>query len=38
MVKNLELTEALEVALNNDECIFAKITQPIMRENINKGE
>lgn len=24
MVKNLELTEALEAALNNDECIFAK--------------
>lgn len=24
MVKNLELTEALEVALNNDECIYAK--------------
>ena len=24
MVKNLELTEALEAALNNDECIYAK--------------
>ena len=24
LVKNLELTEALEVALNNDECIYAK--------------
>ena len=24
MTKNLELTEALDVALNNDECIYAK--------------
>ena len=24
MVKNLELTEALDAALNNDECIYAK--------------
>ena len=31
MVKNLELTEALEVALNNDECIYAKNTHAIMR-------